>query len=139
LFHFTHALLNAMLLFYAIMFLKTTFHHLQRRQLQFYQVTRLYIVLLCALFVLTDFLQSFVFYVRNKYFHKMCDATLNFSVTWGSIGAYRLPLNIFIFCMGEVRDCDTDHYLVVEKLGTDWQWVNKHHTDFMWRHSISRN
>jgi hypothetical protein len=26
-------------------------------------------------------------------------------------------------------DCDTDHYLVVAKLGRVWQWVNKGHTD----------
>jgi hypothetical protein len=35
-------------------------------------------------------------------------------------------------------DCDTDHYLVVAKLGSDWQWVNKQRTGFIWRGSISR-
>jgi hypothetical protein len=37
-----------------------------------------------------------------------------------------------------VADCDTDHYLVVTNFGRDWQWVNKHHADFIWRRSISK-
>jgi hypothetical protein len=28
---------------------------------------------------------------------------------------------------------------VLAKLGRDWKWVNKQHTDFLWRGTISSN
>jgi phosphoribosyl-AMP cyclohydrolase len=36
-------------------------------------------------------------------------------------------------------DCDTDHYLMVENLGKNWQCVNKQGTCFIGTDSVSRN
>jgi hypothetical protein len=35
-------------------------------------------------------------------------------------------------------DCDTDHYLVVEKIGREWQWAYELLSKWIWKGSISR-
>jgi hypothetical protein len=40
--------------------------------------------------------------------------------------------NVLDVRLSKAADCDNDHYLVMAKLGKDWQLVNKEHTEFTW-------
>jgi hypothetical protein len=92
--------------FHGIVFLKTIFHHLQRRQLQLYYVTFLFILLcafLCSQIFPRQVLFRPMFRIEDINVSIKCSIqTLLLCDRYSSFGAYKFPFNIRTFCKWEV-------------------------------------